>query len=190
MKGAVMRAEVKSRVEFVRTAIKGGADVIFTSAELVKEGIDLFELPTFVWLYGESKTYLVRQANRRAWRPGQDKPCKIFYLAYNKTPQAERMDRLAKKLAASQSLEGDVRQGLAAILGDEDFVSRLQDATVSTEHFESDITMDELPELESFVVTTTAPPLVDVIVEVTSRKPVRVRVTVEEIKSYSQMSLF
>jgi len=190
MKGAVMRAEVKSRVEFVRTAIKGGADVIFTSAELVKEGIDLFELPTFVWLYGESKTYLVRQANRRAWRPGQDKPCKIFYLAYNKTPQAERMDRLAKKLAASQSLEGDVRQGLAAILGDEDFVSRLQDAAVSTEHFESDMTIEDLPELEKFVATTTAPLLVDVVVEVTSRKPVRVHVTVEEIQDYAQMSLF
>lgn len=190
MKGAVMRADVKSRVEFVRTAIKGGADVIFTSAELVKEGIDLFELPTFVWLYGESKTYLVQQANRRAWRPGQDKECKIFYLAYNKTPQAERMDRLAKKLAAAQSIQGDVRQGLAAILGDEDFVSRLQDATVSTKHFESDLTIDDLPELEDFTVTTTAPPLVDVVVEVTSKKPVRVHVTVEEIKDYGQLSLF
>jgi hypothetical protein len=189
MKGAVMRADVKSRVEFVRTAIKGGADVIFTSAELVKEGIDLFELPTFVWLYGESKTYLVQQANRRAWRPGQDKECKIFYLAYNKTPQAERMDRLAKKLAAAQSIQGDVRQGLAAILGDEDFVSRLQDATVSTKHFESDLTIDDLPELEDFT-TTTAPPLVDVVVEVTSKKPVRVHVTVEEIQGYGQLSLF
>jgi hypothetical protein len=39
MKGAVMRAEEKARVEFVRRALRGGADVVFTSAQLVKEGI-------------------------------------------------------------------------------------------------------------------------------------------------------
>jgi hypothetical protein len=66
----------------------------------------------------------------------------------------------------------------------------LQDAAVSTEHFESDMTMADLPELERYIVTTTAPPLVDVVVEVTSSKPVRVRVTVEEIQGYEQMSLF
>jgi hypothetical protein len=52
------------------------------------------------------------------------------------------------------------------------------------------MTMADLPELERYIVTTTAPPLVDVVVEVTSSKPVRVRVTVEEIQGYAQMSLF
>jgi hypothetical protein len=190
MKGAVMRAEVTERVKFIRNAIKNGVDVIFTSAQLVKEGIDLLECPTFVWMYGEMNTYLVQQANRRSWRPGQENDVHIYYLAYNNTPQAERMHRLAKKVGAAQTLHGDVQQGLAALLGEQDFVSKLQNIVVSTEHFESDMTIDDLPELEDFTVTTTAPPLVDVVVEVMSRKPVRIHVTVEEIKSYSQMSLF
>jgi hypothetical protein len=190
MKGAVMRAEVTERVKFIRNAIKNGVDVIFTSAQLVKEGIDLLECPTFVWMYGEMNTYLVQQANRRSWRPGQENDVHIYYLAYNNTPQAERMHRLAKKVGAAQTLHGDVQQGLAALLGEQDFVSKLQNIVVSTEHFESDMTIDDLPELEDFIVTTTAPPLVDVVVEVMSRKPVRIHVTVEEIKSYSQMSLF
>jgi hypothetical protein len=49
MHGAVMRADEKHRVEFIRRALGRGADVVFTSAQLVKEGIDLLELPTLVW---------------------------------------------------------------------------------------------------------------------------------------------
>lgn len=194
MKGAVMRANEKARVEFVRNAIRHDVDVIFTSAALVKEGIDLIELPTFVWLYGESNTYLVQQANRRAWRPGQELPCDIYYMAYNETPQAERMDRLAKKLGAAQTLQGDVRQGLAKLLGEEDFVSRLQDATISTEHFESDMTIDDLPELVPFEVAAApqTPQInVNVIVNAPLAKSVRVRVPVYVNKeNIQQLSLF
>lgn len=203
MKGAVMRSTVTERKKFILQALADGADVIFTSADLVKEGIDLLELPTFVWLFGSTQTYLVQQANRRAWRPGQEQECKIYYLAYNETPQAARMTRLAKKLQAAQAIAGDVRQGLAAILGEETFVNRLQDAVVETEHHESDLSIDDLPPLEEWVeslssdlpefvetTTTTGKNMVEVTVDVKANKRVRVHITVAEIEEYAQLTMF
>jgi hypothetical protein len=58
MRGAVMRASEKQRVQFIRCALGQGADVVFTSAQLVKEGIDLLELPTLVWYAAEYNIYL------------------------------------------------------------------------------------------------------------------------------------
>jgi hypothetical protein len=185
MRGAVMRAEEKHRVEFIRRALDRGADVVFTSAQLVKEGIDLLELPTLVWFTAEYNIYVVQQANRRSWRIGQTEPVHVYYLAYDRTPQAHAMHRIAKKLAAAQTLQGDVRQGLAAILGEEDFVSRLQDATIHAEHYESEMAVDNLPPLVSFA------PAVDVHVKVQASGQARVRVTVQvdDLRSFQQLSL-
>ncbi len=173
-----------------RRALRNGADVVFTSAQLVKEGIDLLELPTVVWYSGEYNIYLVQQANRRSWRIGQTEPVHVYYLAYDRTPQAWAMHRIAKKLAAAQTLQGDVRQGLAALLGEEDFVSQLQEATISVEHFESDLSLDDLPPLVPFEVA--AVPQVDVQVTVQTSRPARVRVTVqvEDFQGLQQLSLF
>jgi hypothetical protein len=186
MRGAVMRANEKQRVQFIRRALAGGADVVFTSAQLVKEGIDLLELPTLVWYAAEYNIYLVQQANRRSWRIGQTEDVHVYYLAYDRTPQAYAMHRIAKKLAAAQTLQGDVRQGLAALLGEEDFVSRLQDATIHTEHYESELALDDLPPLVSFALE------VDVQVTVQTSRPARVRVTVqvEDLRQFQQLSLF
>jgi hypothetical protein len=97
------------------------------------------------------------------------------------------MYRLAKKVGAAQTLHGDVQQGLAALLGEQDFVSKLQDIVISTEHFESDLSLDDLPELEVFEEPEVT---VEVTVKTQKRTKVSVRISVEEIKDYSQMSLF
>ena len=102
----------------------------------------------------------MQQANQRSWRIGQTEPVQVYYLAYDRTPQAWAMHRIAKKLAAAQTLQGDVRQELAALLGGEDVVSRLQEATISVDHFESDLSLEDLPLLVSFEVA--AQPQVDV----------------------------
>jgi hypothetical protein len=173
--------------------------VVFTSAPLVMVGIDLLETPTLVWFTAEYNIYVVQQANHRSLRIGQTEDVHVYYLAYDRTPQAFAMHRtparapersagarVAKKLAAAQTLQGDVRQGLAALLGEEDFVSRLQDATIHNEHYESEMTIDDLPPLVSFA------PAVDVKVKVQTNGHARVRVTVqvEDLRSFKQLSLF
>ena len=104
------------------------------------------------------------------------------------------MHRIAKKLAAAQTLQGDVRQGLAALLGEEDFVSRLQDATIANEHYESEMTIDDLPPLVSFAPESLSRACrgIDVQVKVQTSRPARVRVTVqvEDLRQFQQLSLF
>jgi hypothetical protein len=185
MKGAVMRAEVKKRVEFIRAALRDGADVIFTSAPLVKEGIDILECPTIAWYGVEYSTYLIPQANARSRRIGQTKDVRVYYLANNETPQAEAMHHVALKLGAAQTLQGDIRSGLAELLGEPDFVSRLQAATVATEHYESQLTLDDLPPLTVFAPAPKPEP----------PRPVRAqtdRIVAIQIDptTYQQLSLF
>jgi hypothetical protein len=185
MKGAVMRADVTKRLQFIRGALRDGADVIFTSAPLVKEGIDILECPTIAWYGTEYDTYLIPQANARPRRIGQTRDVHVYYLAYNETPQAEAMHHVARKLGAAQTLQGDIRSGLAELLGEPDFVSRLQAATVATEHFESSLTLDDLPPLTVFApMARLEPP-----------RPVRTQtahiVAIEiDPRIYQQLSLF
>ena len=127
------------------------------------------------------------QANRRSWRIGQTEPVHVYYLAYDQTPQAEAMHRIAKKLAAAQALQGDIRQGLAELLGDDDFVTKLQSATVSTEHYESDLTLADLPPLEVFALPAARPVTVPRAVRPT---PASTRVRPFEPAGWSQLGLF
>jgi hypothetical protein len=95
------------------------------------------------------------------------------------------MHHVARKLGAAQTLQGDIRSGLAELLGEPDFVSRLQAATVATEHFESSLTLDDLPPLTVFApMARLEPP-----------RPVRTQtahiVAIEiDPRIYQQLSLF
>jgi hypothetical protein len=194
MRGAVMRADEKQRVQFIRRALAGGADVVFTSAPLVMVGIDLLETPTLVWFTAEYNIYVVQQANHRSLRIGQTEDVHVYYLAYDRTPQAFAMYRIAKKLAAAQTLQGDVRQGLAALLGEEDFVSRLQDATIANEHYESEQSIDDLPPLVPFAPESLSRACqgMDLQVKVQTNGHARVRAMVqaEDLRQFQQLSLF
>ncbi len=64
--------------------------------------------------------FTMRQASRRAWRLGQDQPCKVFYYYYADTMQARAMTLMGKKLTAAQAIEGKFSaEGLAAMAGDD-----------------------------------------------------------------------
>ena len=147
LKGAVMRATVTKRIDYIKSELKAGADVIFTSAKLVSEGIDIVECPTIIWYGHEFSVYIMPQANRRSYRLNQTKAVEIYYLAYNDTEQAEAMIYIARKLKAAQAIQGDVANGLAALKGDDDFIDELNSLISEQQHYESDIDINDLPEL-------------------------------------------
>jgi hypothetical protein len=182
------------RPERTGGARRAGVDVVFTSAPLVMVGIDLLETPTLVWFTAEYNVYVVQQANHRSLRIGQTEDVHVYYLAYDRTPQAYAMYRIAKKLAAAQTLQGDVRQGLAALLGEEDCVSRLQDATIHNEHYESEMSIDDLPPLVSFapesLFRASRGKDVQVKVQTNGHACVRAMVHVEDLRQVQQLSLF
>lgn len=62
----------------------------------------------------------MKQASRRSWRIGQDKPVKVIFMAYKDTPQHKALELIGAKVAAANSLEG-------RLSGDDDLSSMGED---------------------------------------------------------------
>jgi len=144
-----MRQTVKNRIKFINDHLDAGADVIFCSPQLVSEGINLDMIPSAIWYAPEYNVYVMPQANRRFLRLTQESDhVEIVYLGYSQFPEAKAFAYIAEKIAGQQALRGDIRAGLARILGHDTFVSRLQDATLDGNvKIEGDMFLDELLEL-------------------------------------------
>jgi SNF2 family DNA or RNA helicase len=91
-------------------------DVLISNPNLVKTGLDLLDFPTIIFFQTGYNIYTLRQASRRSWRIGQDKPVRVFYMAYKDTMQERAMKLIASKLETSLAVEGDLSdQGLSSL---------------------------------------------------------------------------
>lgn len=91
-------------------------DVLISNPNLVKTGLDLLDFPTIIFFQTGYNIYTLRQASRRSWRIGQDKPVRVFYMAYKDTMQEKAMKLIASKLETSLAVEGDLSdQGLSSM---------------------------------------------------------------------------
>jgi hypothetical protein len=102
-------------------------DVMISHPKLVSTGLDLFSkaqgghnYATIVFYETGYNLFDMRQAARRAWRIGQPKDCKVYYLYYRETMQHRAMQLMSRKMAAAQALEGEFSaEGLAAMAGED-----------------------------------------------------------------------
>lgn len=102
-----------------------GQDFIVSHPQLVQTGMDLFDkggnhnFVTLVFYQTGYQTVTLRQASRRSWRIGQNKPCFVYYLYYNGTMQSQAMQLMGTKIKASMQVEGKFSaEGLAAMCDD------------------------------------------------------------------------
>jgi hypothetical protein len=109
------------RSEWLKQKVeKEGYNVIIVSQELVKVGLDLLCTPTLIFYQFSWSLFTINQAARRAWRIGQHRECRLFYLAYRETYQAHMAQLIAMKNKAAAAMSGEVSsEGLSAMLGDE-----------------------------------------------------------------------
>lgn len=115
---AVLRASVEpaKREEWLEKAVKGGAQVVIANAELVKTGLDLYNFPTLVFYQTGYNLYTLRQAARRSWRIGQEKPVRVLFFAYENTMQDAALRLMGRKLQAALAIEGKFSaEGLLAL---------------------------------------------------------------------------
>lgn len=146
-----MPSTTKHRVEFIENHLAEGTDAIICNPNLVREGIDLYKyFKTIIWYGVTDDAVLVHQANARIHRIGQDEETKFYYFGYNQTYQSERWTSTAKKVAAMSAMHGDVRTGLAALLGEASMITNIQDVLIDYERRESDLKMDDLPPVIKF----------------------------------------
>jgi hypothetical protein len=102
-------------------------DVMISHPQLVSTGLDLFSkepgghnYSTLVFYETGYNLFTMRQAARRAWRIGQPRDCRVYYLYYKDTMQHKAMSLMSRKMAAAQALEGEFSEdGLAAMAGED-----------------------------------------------------------------------
>ncbi|MBM9514261.1 SNF2-related protein [Desulfogranum marinum] len=105
------------REEWLKVKMATGLyDCLLCNPNLVKTGLDLLEFPTIVFFQCGYSVFTLRQASRRSWRIGQDKPVRVFFMAYAGTMQDQALSLMAQKMETSLAVEGELSgQGLAAL---------------------------------------------------------------------------
>jgi hypothetical protein len=118
---------VKTRDRLAWIEKKGKhADIVISHAQLVQTGVDFFgkkpgshNFNAIAFYQTGYNPFTMTQAARRAWRLGQVKDCRVYYLHYAATMQARAMALMARKAAAMMALDGKLNaEGLAAMADD------------------------------------------------------------------------
>jgi hypothetical protein len=122
--------------QFVRRCrVKSQEPVLLGNGSLVKEGLDLVELPTLVETGIEYRVNDLRQRDRRSWRLIQDRPVRVVFLYYENSFQETALKLVAAKLKAAHMVEGNLAEGLAAMdLDDGNLMDALMKAVASKDH--------------------------------------------------------
>src|SRR5580692_7326884 len=103
------------------------ADIVISHPQLVQTGLDFFgkgdathNFNAIVLYQTGYNPFTMQQAARRAWRIGQSKDCRVYYLHYRDTMQQRAMALMARKMAAMMALDGRLSvEGLAGMADDE-----------------------------------------------------------------------
>ncbi|MEF3309375.1 helicase-related protein [Paenibacillus sp. GYB004] len=94
------RAEVLAQLE------EDEIPVIITNMKLVEVGLDLMYWPTIIYYQLNYEVSTVRQSSRRAWRLGQDRECRVYYLVYNRTQQMAQFMKIMAARGHALMVEG------------------------------------------------------------------------------------
>jgi SNF2 family DNA or RNA helicase len=121
LKVAVLRSSVDTsrREDWIADQVEKGIDVLITSPELVKTGLDLLDFPTIAFMQTGWNVYTLQQAARRSWRIGQHRAVRVVFFGYAETSQIACLRLMASKIAVAQSTSGDIPEsGLDALNSD------------------------------------------------------------------------
>ncbi len=103
---------------WLKKQIAQGNNVLICHPKLVGTGLDLLDFKTLVFFEQLYSLYDTAQASRRHWRIGQTAECKVMYLFYQNTLEAQAIELISQKQAAAALLGGDADGGgLAQLSG-------------------------------------------------------------------------
>ena len=109
---------LEKREAWIQKQYDNGVETIITNPKCIETGLDIYGYPN-IYIYESGwdiKT--LRQVERRSWRIGQDKACKVFYSYYTNSIQEDCMKLVGSKKKSSLMLEGKF---------DEDFLSNMSE---------------------------------------------------------------
>lgn len=98
------------RFDWIEKQEKEGTKVIITNMKLVEVGLDLMSFPTIIYFQLCDEVSTLRQSSRRAWRLGQPKKCKVYYLVNDHTQQMIQFKRLMSRRVSAMITEGRIER--------------------------------------------------------------------------------
>ncbi|WP_368502690.1 helicase-related protein (plasmid) [Alkalihalophilus sp. As8PL] len=85
--------------------------VVICNMGLVEVGLDLLYWPTIIYYQLNYEVSKIRQSSRRAWRIGQEKECRVYYLVYNGTQQMAQFLTIMSARGHALMTEGRLDKG-------------------------------------------------------------------------------
>jgi len=95
-----------NRAELLADLEERGVPVVITNMKLVEVGLDLMYWPTIIYYQLNYEVSTIRQSSRRAWRLGQDRECRVYYLVYNGTQQMAQFIKIMSARGHALMVEG------------------------------------------------------------------------------------
>ncbi|MEQ6359535.1 DEAD/DEAH box helicase [Thermoanaerobacter thermohydrosulfuricus] len=133
IKSEVLKSSIdaEKREEWIKNKIRQGTQVIIGNPELVKTGLDLYDFPTLIFYQTGYNLFTLRQASRRSWRIGQNKPVRVIFMAYKDTLQYNALTLMGSKLEAALAIEGKFsEEGLRSLSENNDLTTELAKSLV------------------------------------------------------------
>lgn len=110
------KVPLEKREAWIQQQYDNGFMVIVTNPKCIETGLDIYGYPNIYIYESGYDIKTLRQVERRSWRIGQTKDCKVFYSYYTNSIQEDCMKLIGGKKKSSLMLEGKF---------DEDFLSNM-----------------------------------------------------------------
>lgn len=110
--------KLQKREEWIEKQYQKGVQVIITHPRCVETGLDIVQYPSIYFFETSYDIKLMRQAERRAYRPNNRRECRIYYSYYKNTLQEEALKLQGSKKASSLAIEGIFSEDMLSQFGD------------------------------------------------------------------------
>jgi len=110
--------KLQKREEWIELQYQNNVQVIITNPKCVETGLDIIQYPTLYFYETSYDIKVMRQAERRAYRPNSIYECRIYYSYYKDTLQEDALKLQGNKKASSLAVEGVFSEDMLSQFGD------------------------------------------------------------------------
>lgn len=110
--------KLQKREEWIEQQYQKNVQVIITNPKCVETGLDIIQYPTLYFYETSYDIKVMRQAERRAYRPNSIYECRIYYSYYKDTLQEDALKLQGNKKASSLAVEGLFSEDMLSQFGD------------------------------------------------------------------------
>lgn len=110
--------KLQKREEWIEEQYQKGVQVLITNPKCVETGLDIIQYPTIYYYETSYDIKVMRQSERRHYRPNQKNECRVYYSYYKNTLQEDALKLQGSKKASSLAVEGIFSEDMLSQFGE------------------------------------------------------------------------